>query len=123
MPPRRARRGQALVEFALVLPILLSFLTGIVDVGFLYNHQLVLTNAAREGARLGSLGEDAPTVQNAVLAYLGNSAYSPLPAAADVTVSLANGQSSVAIRSTVPVLFAMSGPAIPLSASTSMRTE
>jgi Flp pilus assembly protein TadG len=48
-------RGAALVEFALVAPLLLVVLAGIVDFGFLFQRYEVLTNAAREGARLGSL--------------------------------------------------------------------
>ena len=48
-------RGAALVEFALVAPLLLVVIAGIVDFGFLFQRYEVLTNAAREGARLGSL--------------------------------------------------------------------
>jgi Flp pilus assembly protein TadG len=43
--------GQAMVEFALVLPILLMVLLGIVDFGRAWNARQVITNAAREGAR------------------------------------------------------------------------
>ena len=48
---RRKESGQALVEFALVLPILLALLCGIIDFGWIYYNQITLTNAAREGAR------------------------------------------------------------------------
>ena len=48
-------RGAALVEFALVLPLLLVIIGGIVDFGFLFQRYEVVTNAAREGARLASL--------------------------------------------------------------------
>jgi hypothetical protein len=51
----RSERGAALVEFALALPLLLVVIGGIVDFGFLFQRYEVLTNAAREGARLGSL--------------------------------------------------------------------
>jgi Flp pilus assembly protein TadG len=47
--------GAALVEFALVAPLLLVIIAGIVDFGFLFQRYEVVTNAAREGARLGSL--------------------------------------------------------------------
>jgi hypothetical protein len=52
IPRRRTRRGQALVEFALVLPLLLLLFMGLFDFGravFAYNS---LSNAAREGARV-----------------------------------------------------------------------
>ena len=48
---RKSEKGQALVEFALVLPILLIVLCGIIDFGWLYYNQITLNNAAREGAR------------------------------------------------------------------------
>jgi hypothetical protein len=43
------------VEFALALPLLLVVIAGIVDFGFLFQRYEVLTNAAREGARIASL--------------------------------------------------------------------
>lgn len=48
-------KGQSLVEFALVLPILLLFLLGIIEFGWLLNAQISLTSAAREGARLAAV--------------------------------------------------------------------
>ena len=50
-------RGAAAVEFALLLPILLFLIFGIIDFGRALNAQVTLTQAAREGARLASLGE------------------------------------------------------------------
>jgi Flp pilus assembly protein TadG len=51
----RSARGAELVELALALPFLLLVLAGIVDVGFLFKDYQVLTNAAREGARVAAL--------------------------------------------------------------------
>lgn len=51
----RSQAGAELVEFALVLPILLLVFGGIVDFGLLLQRQQVVTNAAREGARLAVL--------------------------------------------------------------------
>jgi Flp pilus assembly protein TadG len=45
------RRGQALVEFAIVLPALLLLLMGIVDMARAWNIYEVITDAGREGAR------------------------------------------------------------------------
>jgi Flp pilus assembly protein TadG len=48
---RRTRsRGQSLVEFALILPLLLVFLATILDLGRIYYANISLLNAAREGA-------------------------------------------------------------------------
>ena len=50
-------RGAAAVEFALLLPVLLMIVFGIVDFGRAYNAQVTLTQAAREGARLTALNQ------------------------------------------------------------------
>ena len=55
---RQARdRGATAVEFALLLPLLLLIVFGIIDFGRALNAQITLTQAAREGARLAALGE------------------------------------------------------------------
>jgi hypothetical protein len=48
---REDRRGGAAVEFALVLPILLTLVFGVVEFGLLWNVYQVVTDSAREGAR------------------------------------------------------------------------
>lgn len=48
-------RGSSLVEVALVLPVLLVLFLGIVEVAFLLFAHVQVANAAREGARYGSL--------------------------------------------------------------------
>ena len=54
----REDRGQALVELALVLTILLTLLLGIIEVGRIGHAYLVVLHASREGARLGAIGQD-----------------------------------------------------------------
>src|SRR5437016_3105931 len=49
----RTQRGQAVVEFALVMPVLLLLLAGAVDLGNGFQTYIALTNAAREGAHYG----------------------------------------------------------------------
>ena len=53
---RGGETGQSLVEFAMVLPLLLVILFAIVDFGRIYQANVSLTNAVREGARLGAVG-------------------------------------------------------------------
>lgn len=63
--------GAAMVEFAIVLPLLLLLVFGIIEFGFLLYNKAMLTNASREGAREGILfNSDRPsaTLQSDVLA-------------------------------------------------------
>ena len=46
--------GQALVEFAFVLPILLLLMVAIIDFGIIFYSQIAVSNAAWEGARAGA---------------------------------------------------------------------
>jgi TadE-like protein len=58
---RRPERGAALVEFALIAPILFAIVFGIVDFGVAYNDWIALRQGAREGARqavTGRVGSD-----------------------------------------------------------------
>jgi hypothetical protein len=48
-------RGQDLVEFALIIPILMLFIYGIIDLARVFQSLIVINNAAREGARYGML--------------------------------------------------------------------
>jgi len=47
-------RGQALVEFALILPVMMLILDGLLEFGFVFEHNLTLEYATREGARVGA---------------------------------------------------------------------
>ncbi|NIH65555.1 Flp pilus assembly protein TadG, partial [Modestobacter marinus] len=64
-----AERGAAIVEFALVLPVLLVLLLGIVEYSLAFNAQATLSAAAREGARTMALannvGQARTAAQNA----------------------------------------------------------
>jgi Flp pilus assembly protein TadG len=51
---RNRERGSAMVEFALILPLVLMLAFGMVTAGLTYNHKIDLTHAAREGARYGA---------------------------------------------------------------------
>ena len=67
----RSEDGAQLVEFALVLPMLLLVVLGIAEFGFIFQRYEVVTNAAREGARIASLpGYSNADVQARVAAYV-----------------------------------------------------
>jgi Flp pilus assembly protein TadG len=82
------------VELALVLPLLLLLLFGVIDFGRMLNTQITLTEAAREGARAAALGYDpaARVTRTANGITLAGTTVTPCPdgdlsADASVTVS------------------------------------
>lgn len=65
------RRGAAAVEFALVAPIFFVLVFGMIEYGRMVMVQQILTNASREGARIGVLdGTTTAQVTTAVTTYL-----------------------------------------------------
>ena len=69
--PAGSRRGSAVVEFAVVVPVFLLFAFGIIEYGRMVMVQQILTNSAREGARVGVLDNSTQTdVDTAVNQYL-----------------------------------------------------
>ncbi|MCG6157478.1 TadE family protein [Rubinisphaera margarita] len=70
-PRDSRRRGAALVEFALVAPLLFTLIFGIIEFGRLLMVQQMITNASREGARQAILdGSSATHVRQTVTDHL-----------------------------------------------------
>jgi len=68
---RRQRRGAAVVEFAVVVPVFVIVILGMIEVGRAVMVQQILTNASREGARRAVLdGMSETDVQQAVVDYM-----------------------------------------------------
>lgn len=85
----QGERGQGLVEFALVIPLFLLLVFAIVDFGMAFHSWITVTNSAREGARIGSVGADAATITQRVKDTAGSLDNSNL----SVTVTNAQGAS------------------------------
>jgi Flp pilus assembly protein TadG len=64
---RRGERGQNILEFALIAPIFLSLVFGIVDFGLGLRAWISITNAAREGARVGAIRGDCDAIKQQVI--------------------------------------------------------
>lgn len=123
------KKGQSLVETALVLPVLLLILTGIFDFGMLFNNYMVVSNASREGARSAAVDStDAQIISavNTVTASLDST---------KVTITITPDQSGRSRGSAVtvtvkykyslmtPIIAAIVHGPIDLTAKTTMRCE
>ncbi len=129
---RKTERGQALVEMALVLPILIMLIFGIVEFGRILNTYMTVTELSREGARKGAVGgtdsEITATVQN-------NAAAVGLEVS-DLTVNIVPTSVGKRARGTsvkveviypvdiiAPVIGSMISDPFPVDAQTTMRVE
>jgi Flp pilus assembly protein TadG len=111
-------RGQALVEAALVLPLLLLVLVGIMEVGRAWNIHQVVTHAAREGARAAAVWHDTGNAEDSAKAVAGRSlrAASVGFAAEDIDVA-GDGPGSEEVTVTVDIEynFILLGPVMSLA--------
>ncbi len=125
----RDSRGQAIVEMALVLPIFILLVMGIIDFGRLFNAQITLTHASREGARQASVG----TVDSEVVTLVKDAASGLDPSLVSVSIkpdpSLRQKGDSITVAVTyrleilTPVIGNILGGTRDLTASTMMRIE
>jgi len=68
----RSDRGQAAVELALVLPVLLLFLIALLQTAFVARDQVLVQDAARAAVREASVGADEARVRDAARRALGD---------------------------------------------------
>jgi hypothetical protein len=134
---RRHQRGQSLVEFAVVIPLFLLILAAVVDFGMGLSASITISNAAREGARLGIVDPSPATIEGRVRAVASNLDDSALTVTS--TCLTPSGSSWVACGGTPwqpgdsmivraeysyhmiwPLFF---GTVIPISTSVEMRVE
>ncbi len=114
-------RGQATVELAVVLPLVLGLLLFVVQLGLVVRDQIMVVNAAREGARTAAV--DA-SLEAARQSALGSGALDP----ARMTVALETSGATVTVTvtyrsgTTVPLVGALLGD-ITMRESTTMRRE
>ncbi|MDP9470786.1 MAG: pilus assembly protein [Chloroflexota bacterium] len=117
-------RGQALIEMAMVVMILLTLVGGIFDFSIYMYRYVQASNCVREAARRAVVRADdaanPPYCVDADLApTLSPSDYKSLDAGEEVNASIDTVHNWFVIDQFIPVL----GPSVPLTASTSMRME
>ena len=130
-PKLRNQRGQAVTEFAVILPVLLLVLLAIYQFGVVFNNYIQVTAAAREGARSRTNGNCA-AVQGIAITAARSAAPGLTPAKMNVTVTATCTNNAYApgtdttVTVTYPYAVAILGKVVAsgnLSSSTTMREE
>jgi Flp pilus assembly protein TadG len=122
-----SERGAELLELAIVLPMLLVVFAAMIDFAVLFQRYQVVTNAAREGARVGILPDyataDVRARVNTYLAQSGLTAVAPVPGVNYSSVEVSPGgptMSVVTVTVQYPHQFIFLGPAIGLVGGSGM---
>ena len=143
MPKRlRNERGAAIIETALTLPLVLLVCVGIFEFGRAYLTQQVMTNAAREGARVAVLPNPTDSPDARVRAYLqlgglnSDSSVGVAVTATQVSLGTSGNASASTVTVTYPFSFmvlqpvaqlvvagSMTGAPITMTAVATMRNE
>ncbi len=125
----RSRKGQAAIELALILPVLVLVMLGLLQVGIVTEDYLQLQQAVEEGARAGILGmtdsqivqvvdQSAPSLQLSALQVTISPPSAERTQGTELTV-----QGSYAVTVVVPLLQPIIGSSVQLSSTAVMRME
>lgn len=105
-------RGAAAVEFAILLPLLLMLVLGTIEFGRMYNAQITLTNAARDGVRVMAIGNDPAAARAA--AKNAAASVSTSISSSDITLSSetcsTGNQVTLTINYTLRTVTGIAGP-------------
>lgn len=102
----RGERGASVVEFALVVPLLMVLVLGIIEFGHAFQVQGTLSAAAREGARVMALQSDPAAARGAVR----DAAPTLDPAITDAQIVISPAACPVATTATANVRVTISYP-------------
>lgn len=121
-------RGQTMVEFAIIVPILLVIVFGIFQFGILYKDYVTLTDATRVGARKAAISRPAENPEADAEAALRASASGLTPASLDVEVDVREWErgEAVTVRASYPYAVNLLGLVVAsgrLESSTTERVE
>jgi Flp pilus assembly protein TadG len=122
--PMKSERGQTMTEFALVLPLLVLLLFGVIQFGIAFNNYITLTDAVRAGARKGSVARHMTNPEAAVEAQVHAAATDLKPGELDVTVtsSWEHGE-DVTVTATYPYSISLLGLVVKSGEIESKATE
>lgn len=125
---KKNNRGQSLVETALVLPIILLMLLGILEFGRILSAWMIITHGSREGARLASLGGTNTQITARVKAVsntlnLGSMTVTISPSSNRSTGAMVTVRVNYSVDLLTPFIGAIIGDPLPMNAKTTMRVE
>jgi Flp pilus assembly protein TadG len=128
---RKNDSGQAVVEFAVILPVLLMILFAILQFGIVFNNYIQVTAAAREGARKAAVSRSLGTAAAETAATTSAKAAAPGLKQSSITVTYPNSPtfaqgSDVTVQVTYPYSISILGIIVKsgnLTSSTTMRVE
>lgn len=111
------------MEFALILPVLILLILGLIEFARIYNVQISLSNAAREGARTMAIENDPDVARSAAISAAPS--VNPEITAGQISVSPADCASGetvhVEISYSVELITGFFGVSIPLTGNGVMR--
>lgn len=122
---RRDERGAAAVEFAIVLPVLLLLVFGIIEFGLLFNRFITITHAAREGVRVTALtgGAIDPLTGEAKGEAAGEASAPDIVSGVDCVEVISGGEATMTCTTTYDfALFVVTSP-MTLSSTAKMTIE
>lgn len=123
------QKGQSLVEFAIILPLLLIVVLGILQFALMLNSYLTVENASREGARGGIVGSSDAEIEQLIIATSPN--LDPENLTVNIIPNEANRESgntltvnvSYKYQLNVPIIGTLFNNEVVLNGQTSMRLE
>ena len=117
-------RGQTMAEFAIVLPVLVVLLFGVIQFGILFNNYVTLTDAVRAGARMAAVSRNDADPTGAATTAVRTSASDLNQSNLNVTVSSAwAAGTDVTVTATYPYSISLLGWVVTAGSLTSKTTE
>ena len=124
----RREKGQAMVEAALVIPLFIIILVGIIDFGWIYSHQLMINNLSRDGARYAVVHYGESNLTEQVTTHVKGSTSVIDPDQLSVVLTPSGGDIGVTVSTDLPVLTPLTdifvpGETILITSTTVMSTD
>jgi Flp pilus assembly protein TadG len=120
----RSERGQTMTELALVLPVLVLLLFGIIQFGITFNNYITLTDAVRAGARKAAVSRHQPNPVAVTTDQVEEAATDLDPADLVITVeSTWDAGDEVEVSASYPYAIKLMGKTIKSGRMTSTTTE